>query len=187
MSDTKSSELSPSIQDREVVFQMLDLGSNKEHQEALRHWVASGAPVINRSWTVLLNREAKNVARVRGYIEKQRASLQEAYAVVEQDMLSCGVSSIIHRTTPQRAHMNWSVRVFSELRTVELPSDASLYEVIHGPLAQAYRIRNYDFSMSATEREAQRRSFAYGNASLDNPRVTRELVDNVADQMKRGG
>lgn len=231
MSDTKPSDGSPSIQDREVVFQMLDLGSNKEHQEELRRWVATGEDVISRSWTLLLNREAKNVARVRGYIEAQKSEalqspvevtdaewqalrwaatrtvdgeprlsqlneilakrnpakmLEVAYTIVEQDMIKGGVSSIIHRTTPQRTHMNWSVRVFSELRTVELPSEESLYEVIHGALAQAYRIRNYDFSMSAEEREAQRRSFAYGNATLDNPRVTRELVDSVADQMKRG-
>lgn len=37
--------------------------------------------------------------------------------------------------------------------------------------------------MTPAEREAQRRSFAYGNAALSNPNVTRELVDKVADEM----
>jgi hypothetical protein len=34
------------------------------------------------------------------------------------------------------------------------------------------------------ELEAQRRSFAYGNAVLSNPNVTRELVDKAAEQLK---
>lgn len=36
--------------------------------------------------------------------------------------------------------------------------------------------------MTAAEREEQRRSFAYGNVSISNPNVTRELVDQVADE-----
>ncbi len=39
--------------------------------------------------------------------------------------------------------------------------------------------------MSDEEREEQRRSFAFGNANIENPRVTRELVDRVADRMAR--
>ena len=39
--------------------------------------------------------------------------------------------------------------------------------------------------MSDAEREEQRRSFAFGNANIENPRVTRELVDRVADRMAR--
>ena len=39
--------------------------------------------------------------------------------------------------------------------------------------------------MTPEQRETQRRSFAFGNASLENPRVTRELVDRVADEMAR--
>ncbi len=39
--------------------------------------------------------------------------------------------------------------------------------------------------MTPEQREAQRRSFAFGNASIENPRVTRELVDRVADEMAR--
>lgn len=38
-------------------------------------------------------------------------------------------------------------------------------------------------TMTPEEREEQRRSFAYGNAAIENPRVTRELVDRVADEM----
>jgi hypothetical protein len=111
--------------------------------------------------------------------------LEVAYKIVETDLIQCGVSSIVHKTTPQREHMSWGARVFSELRTVELPEDASLYEVINGPMACAYRARGYDFSMTAAEREAQRRSFVFGNAAIDNPDVTRELVDRAADEMKQ--
>lgn len=38
--------------------------------------------------------------------------------------------------------------------------------------------------MTEEEREAQRRSFAYGNAKLHNPSITRELVDEVANNLK---
>lgn len=38
--------------------------------------------------------------------------------------------------------------------------------------------------ISPTDLEAQRRSFAYGNASLSNPDVTREIVDREAERMK---
>lgn len=33
--------------------------------------------------------------------------------------------------------------------------------------------------------EAQRRSFAYGNANIENQDVTREMVDEAADRMAR--
>lgn len=33
----------------------------------------------------------------------------------------------------------------------------------------------------ATEREAQRRSFAYGNTKIENPRITRQTVDQQAE------
>jgi hypothetical protein len=42
-----------------------------------------------------------------------------------------------------------------------------------------------DYEMTPEEREAQRRDFAYGNVRLSNPEVTREMVDRVADQMKK--
>ena len=38
-------------------------------------------------------------------------------------------------------------------------------------------------TMSEGEREQQRRSFAYGNANIENEAVTRTVIDNVADRM----
>lgn len=38
-------------------------------------------------------------------------------------------------------------------------------------------------SMSRIEQDAQRRSFAYGNTRLSNPRVTREMIDAAADRI----
>lgn len=38
-------------------------------------------------------------------------------------------------------------------------------------------------SMSDAEKEAQRRSFAYGNAHIENDRVTREMIDEAADKI----
>ncbi|HEY9091476.1 hypothetical protein [Parasphingorhabdus sp.] len=37
--------------------------------------------------------------------------------------------------------------------------------------------------MSNAEKEAQRRSFAYGNAHIENDRVTREMVNQAADKI----
>lgn len=39
--------------------------------------------------------------------------------------------------------------------------------------------------MSPADRETQRRSFAYGNAHIENARVTRQMVDDAADANKR--
>ncbi len=39
--------------------------------------------------------------------------------------------------------------------------------------------------MSAADCEIQRRSFAYGNAHIENQRVTREMVDEAAQAIKR--
>jgi hypothetical protein len=36
---------------------------------------------------------------------------------------------------------------------------------------------------SAEEKEEQRRSFAYGNTKIENPRITREMVDREADAL----
>ena len=41
--------------------------------------------------------------------------------------------------------------------------------------------------MSAEQREEQRRSFAYGNAAFENPRVTRAMVDKAAKANKDKG
>ena len=38
--------------------------------------------------------------------------------------------------------------------------------------------------MSDAEKEAQRRSFAFGNANIENARVTREMVDRAAEKIK---
>ena len=40
-------------------------------------------------------------------------------------------------------------------------------------------------TMTPEELEAQRRSFAFGNANIDNPNVTREMVDEAAERLKR--
>lgn len=42
--------------------------------------------------------------------------------------------------------------------------------------------RGKDFP--SAEREAQRRSFAYGNTNIENPRITRETVDEQAEALK---
>jgi hypothetical protein len=47
-------------------------------------------------------------------------------------------------------------------------------------LIEAARTR----SMSADERQAQRRSFAYGNTKIENDRVTREMVDQQDELLK---
>jgi len=38
--------------------------------------------------------------------------------------------------------------------------------------------------LTPAEQEAQRRSFAYGNANIENDRVTRETVDEQAEELK---
>lgn len=37
-----------------------------------------------------------------------------------------------------------------------------------------------NISMTAEEHEQQRRSFAYGNANIENARVTKETIDRAA-------
>ena len=39
-------------------------------------------------------------------------------------------------------------------------------------------------SISDDERQAQRRSFAYGNTKIENDRVTREMVDEQDELLK---
>ena len=41
--------------------------------------------------------------------------------------------------------------------------------------------------MSDAEKEAQRRSFAFGNAHIENARITREMVDDAAERIGRSG
>ena len=44
--------------------------------------------------------------------------------------------------------------------------------------------RNRPFTTE--EREAQRRSFAYGNTKIENDRITREMVDRQDELLKAG-
>ncbi len=39
---------------------------------------------------------------------------------------------------------------------------------------------------STAQQEQQRRSFAYGNTRIENPRITRQLIDDQAEALKRG-
>ena len=38
--------------------------------------------------------------------------------------------------------------------------------------------------MTVDQKEQQRRSFAYGNAKIENPLITRETVDREAERLK---
>ena len=39
-------------------------------------------------------------------------------------------------------------------------------------------------SMTEAQKEEQRRSFAYGNAGLENDLITREMIDQQAEKLK---
>ncbi|HWF38074.1 MAG TPA: hypothetical protein VG322_06115 [Candidatus Acidoferrales bacterium] len=39
--------------------------------------------------------------------------------------------------------------------------------------------------VSAEQKEEQRRSFAFGNTNIENPRITREIVDKEAEALRR--
>jgi hypothetical protein len=41
--------------------------------------------------------------------------------------------------------------------------------------------------MSEADREEQRRSFAFGNTALENPRITRDLIDREAETLRQRG
>ncbi len=43
---------------------------------------------------------------------------------------------------------------------------------------------NKEKSLTPGEKEEQRRSFAYGNTKIENPRITRETVDEEAESLK---
>jgi len=38
--------------------------------------------------------------------------------------------------------------------------------------------------LSPEKKEEQRRSFAYGNTNIENPRITREMVDQEAEKLE---
>ena len=39
--------------------------------------------------------------------------------------------------------------------------------------------------LTPEEKEQQRRSFAFGNTVIENPRITREMVDEAADALNK--
>lgn len=41
--------------------------------------------------------------------------------------------------------------------------------------------------LSPSDQEAQRRSFVYGNTSLENPLITKDMVNQIADRMENAG
>lgn len=40
------------------------------------------------------------------------------------------------------------------------------------------------YRMTPAEQEEQRRSFAYGNAAIENAHITRDMIDTQADLMR---
>jgi hypothetical protein len=40
-------------------------------------------------------------------------------------------------------------------------------------------------TMTVAQKEEQRRSFAYGNTKIENDRITREMVNEQAESLKR--
>lgn len=50
-------------------------------------------------------------------------------------------------------------------------------------LIDAARLRDF----SPADREEQRRSFAYGNTTIENPRITRETIDRQAELLSVNG
>jgi hypothetical protein len=51
------------------------------------------------------------------------------------------------------------------------------------PCSSCALIADIQIQMSAEEREAQRRSFAFGNAAMHNQSVTRDLIDREAEKL----
>lgn len=45
--------------------------------------------------------------------------------------------------------------------------------------------RARSIEMTPAEREEQRRSFAYGNANIENPAVTRDVIDKAAAALSK--
>jgi hypothetical protein len=43
------------------------------------------------------------------------------------------------------------------------------------------------YKISIGEREAQRRSFAYGNTNIENSRITRQMIDEQAEELNTRG
>jgi hypothetical protein len=49
--------------------------------------------------------------------------------------------------------------------------------------AKRLNLTTKKFVLTAEDIEQQRRSFAYGNTVIENPRITREMVDRAADEL----
>jgi hypothetical protein len=60
--------------------------------------------------------------------------------------------------------------------------DTSMTDKLSALIEKAKSVR-----MSQRESEAQRRSFAYGNTKIENERITREMIDERAEELKRAG
>ncbi len=41
--------------------------------------------------------------------------------------------------------------------------------------------------MSPSDKESQRRSFAFGNTQIENGRITKQTVDDAAEHLRRSG
>ncbi len=76
----------------------------------------------------------------------------------------------------------WSAEFIAEHLDIDLGTVKKIREefFLDGILTVAQR-----YTMSESEREAQRRNFAYGNAKLSNPHVTRAMVDEAAEKWRR--
>jgi len=60
--------------------------------------------------------------------------------------------------------------------------EGHMTEKLQRLIEQAKKIK-----MTPEQREAQRRSFVYGNTKLENDCITKQLVNKVGDQLANGG
>ena len=60
--------------------------------------------------------------------------------------------------------------------------DDAMTEKLSALIEKAKSVR-----MSPRESEQQRRSFAYGNTKIENDRITRQMVDERAEALRRSG
>jgi len=77
---------------------------------------------------------------------------------------------------PVAIHLGLTDMLLSPGANAVLPKEASMEDRFEEMLKLATMSR-----MTPDEREAQRRSFAFGNAKIENDRVTREMIDKAAD------
>lgn len=60
------------------------------------------------------------------------------------------------------------------------PEEATVSKELETLLEKAQAV-----PMTASDRERQRRSFAYGNSKIENDRVTRRMVDEQAEELSK--